>query len=154
MNKLITLLALFCLVIATSCQDDQPEAKLPTDTQIALKFDVNGEAKTVVALRRYDGALGRFTLLSDEIVERVALDEKTKKVIYVYCLKETIENGRSQLVPSDQPGTKKTGYYGYSEGCYYYGTLWTANDGSEYFQIATGINSVLNPPLCPGGQWA
>jgi hypothetical protein len=48
----------------------------------------------------------------------------------------------------------KTGYYGYSGGCYYYGTLYVGDNGESIFVPATGTNAILNPPICPGGEWA
>ena len=141
-----------CVIFTTRCSDDQEVKQTPAPKTVALKFDVNGTEKIVNATAIYDESLKRVKLVSDEIVEIEAIHDVTKKVIYVYTLKTLNNAGRTQLVPGG--GEIKTGYYGYSEGCFYYGTLITANDGSSAFIPASGINSIANPPICPGGQWA
>lgn len=137
--------SLFCLI---QCSDDGEvvEGKVKG---VNLVFTTNGVAKTIYARFIYSTALGRYQLLSQDVVEIKALHEITGEVIYVYALKTGIDlhapNGKSEI---------KTGYYGYSSGCFYFGTLYVGENGESIFVPASGINSIANPPICPGGEWA
>lgn len=145
----ILVLLFVCVIFTTRCSDDQEVKQAPKPQTVALKFDVNGVEKIVNATMVYNESLKRVQLVSDEIIEIEAVHEVTKKVMYVYTLKGTQDSaGRTELYEI------KTGYYGYAEGCYYYGTLYVGDNGQELFQPASGINAIANPPICPGGQWA
>lgn len=144
----ILVLLFVCVIFTTRCSDDQEVKQTPAPKTVALKFDVNGTEKIVNATAVYDESLKRIKLVSDEIVEIEAIHETTKQLIYVYALKAKQDGtGRTELYEI------KTGYYGYSQqtGCYYYGTLYVGDNGQSIFVEASGINGILNSPICPGG---
>ncbi len=122
--------SLFCLI---QCSDDGEvvEGKVKG---VNLVFTANGVAKTIYARFIYSTALGRYQLLSQDVVEIKALHEITGEVIYVYALKTEIDL--------------------HSSGCFYFGTLYVGENGESIFVPASGINSIANPPICPGGEWA
>ena len=107
-----------------------------------MKFQVDGVDKIVTAKFVYDNSQKRYVIDSDLIEEIKAVDETTKKDVYVYSLKSKGEESARYEI--------KRGYYGYSgeTGCFYYGTLYVGDNGESIFVADKGIYAILNPPMC------
>lgn len=149
MRRIYTLMFCMCSLFSViQCTDESGPIRSNVKT-VKLVFTTNGISETVDAKFIYNTSLSRYQVLSDDIVEIAALHESTRETIYVYALRSAIEanaaNGKSEI---------KTGYYGYSSGCFYFGTLYVGENGESIFVPASGINSIANPPICPGGEWA
>ncbi len=120
-TRLTFLLISLCAIFTIRCSEEQEVKQAPAPQTVALKFDVNGVEKIVNATAIYDQSLKRVRLVSTEIEETEAVHDVTKKSHLRVTLKASHDYGRTELVPGG--GEIKTGYYGYSEGCFYYGTL-------------------------------
>lgn len=148
MKRVCTLMVCMCLLFSVLQCSEEPELDQREVKAVRLVFTSDGISKTVDAKFVYNAALNRYQLLSEMLVEIEAIHEATREVIYVYALKSELEagapNGKSEI---------KTGYYGYTGGCFYFGTLYVGENGESIFVPASGINSIANPPICPGGEW-
>ncbi len=93
--------SLFCLI---QCSDDSEvvEGKVKG---VNLVFTTNGVAKTIYARFIYSTALGRYQLLSQNVVEIKALHEITGEVIYVYALKTGIDLHAPMVNQKSRPDT-------------------------------------------------
>lgn len=139
MNTLSKILTVVLLIAVIACQDHEQQVK---SKEVQLNF--NG--KIINAKMVFNKEENRVQLISDEIVEIKAINKKTNQPIYVYTLINS-KNGKVDGI--------KRGYYGYSEGCYYYGTLYESDTTDEsLFVVDDGENAIFNPPICPGGDWA
>ena len=155
MKRITSIMLSLCIILlGTQCSEDEnvkPEQrKVQKSFNLPFKYtDIDGIEKTVTATFEFNEVLQRYTEVSGLLVEMTALEEVSKKVIYVYSLK-SVNISSNNLRTAGDPSIKK-GYYGYDAGCFYWGTLITANNGDTYF-IQSSSN--FNPPICPGGQWA
>jgi hypothetical protein len=137
-----------CLLFSVLQCSEEPELGQREVKAVSLVFTSDGISKTVDAKFIYNAGLNRYQLLSEVLVEIEAIHESTREVIYVYALKSELEasvpHGKSEIM---------TGYYGYAGGCFYFGTLYVGENGESIFVPASGINSIANPQICPGGEW-
>lgn len=133
------------LFVGTQCATEEPQVAKQS-YEVNMKFHVNGVERVIVARFIYDNSEKRYILKSDLIGETKAINESTKEEMYVYFLK--LENENARLLYE-----VKRGYYGYSgnTGCFYYGTLIVGDNGQSIFIADTGVDAVLNPPMC--GYW-
>ncbi len=118
-----------------------------------MKFQVNGKDETYTLKFLYDKVQKQYVIESREVEARRFINSETKEVMYAFFLKSKSSTSAKEAPVPDTPFEIKKGYVGYSAstGCWYYGTLYIDNAGNELFVAATGMNALLNPPLC--GYW-
>lgn len=141
MKKVILLFIV--LFLLNRCITDDLSGHKPY--QITMNFSDGNDDKTITVLFTYSKSQQRYVPHSNQITEIKAIHEVTREEMFVYLLKTEYEkqltNARYEI---------KTGYVGYSQitGCYYWGTMHIGDNGESLFVPATGINAILNPPIC------
>jgi hypothetical protein len=148
MKKLSFIMLLLSItLIGTHCSEEENVKKDNTTHDVPFKFNIDGVDQTVIATFKYNADLQRLVEISGNVTEIEATDETTGKLMYVYTYTlNALEHANERAQWSI-----KTGYYGYSSGCFYWGTLITGDSGSEHF---SPHSAAYNPPICPGGEWA
>lgn len=151
MKRILSLVLISSMVLfGTQCSEDQDVSPSNSENKpynVVFKFSVDDKMKDVKASFIFDELQQRYVIKSGEIIEIKAIHEITRKTMYVYTMKQYDLPKSNYRVE----WSIKTGYYGYDAGCFYWGTLFTDNNGNEIFSQS---RSNYNPPICPGGEWA
>lgn len=131
------------ILIGTQCSE---ESNVKQDRNQNVNFTFGD--KVVTANFLFDPSFKTFELVSNEMTVKIVKDSETRKIVYVYTLKSIENSNTSARV---EGGSIKVGYYGYSDGCWYWGKLFTGSDGTELFVLG---DQAYNPPICEPGIWA
>jgi len=140
-------LSLLVIVTTFNCSDDnEQKVKEYPKQEVKFMFIIDDVKTDYAATFQYSDEYQRFVDISGTLTESIASDFTTKELIYVYTLKQydIAKNARTEW-------GQRVGYYGYSGGCFFWGTELTGDNGETIF-IRSSSN--FNPPICPGGEWA
>lgn len=144
------LIALALLTI--SCSNDEPVTPHLESFEYHMNFKID-ESEIVYTVRfKYDRVSAQYSIESDNVQAKKFTNYTTGDIILAFYPKLKSDSGKEPPKPIN-PYEIKKGYVGYSPstGCWFYGTLYIDNKGNSLFVPASGMDALLNPPLC--GYW-
>lgn len=139
------------LLIAVNCSTEESINPSNESFSFPMIFDTNNPKIVCTVHFSYSERENQYLVQSNDVEIRRFINSQTKETILAFFQKQ-LPSGKESPAPI-KPYEIKKGYVGYSPatGCWLYGTLYIDNKGNSLFVPASGMDALLNPPLC--GYW-